>query len=125
MRFFCRLITRPPALHCNQALPNLRHRSTPLQRSTNHLQPAHSIKNAEPRPGKRSGNQVIWSVGLPTTESTKYKISIPDGNRSTFEGLELWIEGMDSTNIIGAEAWTGVADPGISEAIEAQKQGLS
>ena len=61
----------------------------------------------------------------PTTESTKYKISIPDGNRSTFEGLELWIEGMDSTNIIGAEAWTGVADPGISEAIEAQKQGLS
>ena len=87
--------------------------------------PGHSIKNAEPRPGKRSGNQVIWSVGLPTTESTKYKISIPDGNRSTFEGLELWIEGMDSTNIIGAEAWTGVADPGISEAIEAQKQGLS
>jgi DNA topoisomerase-6 subunit B len=87
--------------------------------------PGHSIKRAEPRPGKRSGNQVIWSVGLPTTESTKYKISIPDGNRSTFEGLELWVEGMDSTNIIGAEAWTGVADPGISEAIEAQKQGLS
>ena len=32
---------------------------------------------------------------------------------------------MDSTNIIGAEPWTGVSDPGISEAIEANRQGLS
>ena len=87
--------------------------------------PGHQIKNAEPRPGKRVGNQVIWSVGLPTTESTKYKLNIPRGTRSSFEGLELWIEGMDSTNIIGAEAWTGVSDPGISEAMEAEKQGLS
>ena len=87
--------------------------------------PGHQINNAEPRPGKRIGNQVIWSVGLPTTESTKYKLSIPGGTRSSFEGLELWIEGMDSTNIIGAEAWTGVSDPGIREAIEAEKQGLS
>ena len=68
---------------------------------------------------------MIWSVGLPTTESTKYKLTIPGGTRSSFEGLELWIEGMDSTNIIGAEAWTGVSDPGINEAIEAEKQGLS
>ena len=87
--------------------------------------PGHQIRNAEPRPGKRVGNQVIWSVGLPTTESTKYRLSIPGGTRSSFEGLELWIEGMDSTNIIGAEAWTGVSDPGISEAIEAEKQGLT
>ena len=87
--------------------------------------PGHSITNAEPRPGKRSGNQIIWSVGLPTTESTKYKLSIPEGTRSSFEGLELWIEGMDSTNIIGAEPWTGISDPGISEAMEAEKQGLS
>ena len=87
--------------------------------------PGHQIKNAEPRPGKRVGNQVIWSVGLPTTESTKYKLNIPGGTRSSFEGLELWIEGMDSTNIIGAEAWTGVSDPGISEAMEAEKQGLT
>ena len=87
--------------------------------------PGHSIKNAEPRPGKRSGNQIIWSVGLPTTESTRYKISIPEGTRSNFEGVELWVEGMDSTNIIGAEAWTGITDPGINEAMEAEKQGLS
>ena len=87
--------------------------------------PGHQINNAEPRPGKRVGNQVIWSVGLPTTESTKYKLTIPGGTRSSFEGLELWIEGMDSANIIGAEAWTGVSDPGIKEAIEAEKQGLS
>ncbi|OIR20520.1 MAG: DNA topoisomerase VI subunit B, partial [Marine Group III euryarchaeote CG-Epi4] len=32
--------------------------------------PGHQINNAKPRPGKRVGNQVIWSVGLPTTEST-------------------------------------------------------
>ena len=87
--------------------------------------PGHSITNAEPRPGKRSGNQIIWSVGLPTTESTKYKLSIPEGTRSSFEGLDLWIEGMDSTNIIGAEPWTGISDPGINEAMEAEKQGLS
>jgi len=87
--------------------------------------PGHSVTNAEPRPGKRSGNQIIWSVGLPTTESTKYKLSIPEGTRSSFEGLDLWIEGMDSTNIIGAEPWTGISDPGISEAMEAEKQGLS
>ena len=41
------------------------------------------------------------------------------------EGLELWVEGMDSSNIIGAEAWTGINDPGIKEAIEAKKQGLN
>jgi hypothetical protein len=62
---------------------------------------------------------------LPTTESTKYKFTIPEGNRSSFEGLELWVEGIDSTNIIGAEPWTGIIDPGISEAIEAEKQGLA
>jgi len=87
--------------------------------------PGHEIKEAEPKPGKREGNHVIWSVGLPTTESTKYKFTIPEGNRSSFEGLELWVEGIDSTNIIGAEPWTGVIDPGISEAIEAEKQGLA
>ena len=87
--------------------------------------PGHEIKEAEPRPGKREGNHVIWSVGLPTTESAKYKFVIPQGTRSSFEGLELWVEGIDSTNIIGAEAWTGVIDPGISEAIEAEKQGLA
>ncbi|MDG1544656.1 MAG: hypothetical protein P8R32_00165, partial [Candidatus Poseidoniia archaeon] len=70
-------------------------------------------------------NQIIWSVGLPTTESTTYKFSISGGTRSSFEGLELWIEGMDSTNIIGAEPWTGVTDSGIKEAIEAEKLGLS
>ena len=32
--------------------------------------PGHEIKDAEPRPGKREGNQVVWSIGLPTTEST-------------------------------------------------------
>ena len=62
---------------------------------------------------------------MPTTESAKYKFVIPQGTRSSFEGLELWVEGIDSTNIIGAEAWTGVIDPGISEAIEAEKQGLA
>ena len=87
--------------------------------------PGHEIKEAEPRPGKREGNHVIWSVGLPTTESAKYKFIVPQANRSSFEGLELWVEGIDSTNIIGAEAWTGVIDPGINEAIEAEKQGLA
>ena len=88
--------------------------------------PGHEIREAEPRPGKREGNHVIWSVGLPTTESAKYKFVIPQGNRSSFEGLELWVEGIDSTNIIGAEKWTGVIDdPGINEAIEAEKQGLA
>jgi len=87
--------------------------------------PGHKINGAEPKPGKREGNQVIWSVGLPTTESTKYKFIIEEGTRSTFEGLELWVEGMDSSNIIGAEAWTGINDPGIKEAIEAKKQGLN
>ena len=87
--------------------------------------PGHEIKEAEPRPGKREGNQVIWSIGLPTTESTKYKFIVPEGTRSSFEGIELWIEGMDSSSIIGAEAWTGVVDPGIKEAIEAEKQGLA
>ena len=87
--------------------------------------PGHEIKEAEPRPGKREGNHVIWSVGLPTTESAKYKFVIPQGTRSSFEGLELWVEGIDSTNIIGAEAWTGIIDPGINEAIEAEKQGLA
>ena len=88
--------------------------------------PGHEIREAEPRPGKREGNHVIWSVGLPTTESAKYKFIIPQGNRSSFEGLELWVEGIDSTNIIGAEKWTGVIDdPGIDEAIEAEKQGLA
>ena len=87
--------------------------------------PGHSIKNVEPRPGKRSGKQIIWSVGLPTTESTRYKLNIPEGTRSSFEGVELWVEGMDSTNIIGAEAWTGITDSGINEAMEAEKQGLS
>ena len=87
--------------------------------------PGHEIKDAEPRPGKREGNQVIWSIGLPTTESTKYKFIVPNGTRSSFEGIELWIEGMDSSNIIGAEAWTGIVDPGIKEAIEAEKQGLA
>ena len=87
--------------------------------------PGLAIKNAEPRPGKRTGNQIIWSVGLPTTESTKYKLTVPDGTRSSFEGIELWVEGIDSTNIIGAEAWTGVNDSGISEALEAEKQGLN
>ncbi len=87
--------------------------------------PGHEIKEAEPRPGKREGNHVIWSVGLPTTESAKYKFLVPQANRSSFEGLELWVEGIDSTNIIGAEAWTGVIDPGINEAMEAEKQGLA
>ncbi len=87
--------------------------------------PGHEIKEAEPRPGKREGNHVIWSVGLPTTESAKYKFIVPQASRSSFEGLELWVEGIDSTNIIGAEAWTGVIDPGINEAMEAEKQGLA
>ena len=87
--------------------------------------PGHEIKNAEPRPGKREGNQVIWSIGLPTTESTKYKFTVPECTRSSFEGIELWAEGMDSSNIIGAEPWTGIVDPGIKDAIEAEKQGLA
>jgi hypothetical protein len=32
---------------------------------------------------------------------------------------------MDSSNIIGAEPWTGIVDPGIKDAIEAEKQGLA
>ena len=87
--------------------------------------PGHEIKDAEPRPGKREGNQVVWSIGLPTTESTKYKFTVPEGTGSSFEGIELWVEGMDSSNIIGAEPWTGIVDPGIKDAIEAEKQGLA
>ena len=87
--------------------------------------PGHEIKDAEPRPGKREGNQVVWSIGLPTTESTKYKFTVPEGTRNSFEGIELWVEGMDSSNIIGAEPWTGIVDPGIKDAIEAEKQGLA
>ena len=69
-------------------------------------------------------SSLSYSV-LILAQSTKYKLSILGGTRSSFEGLELWIEGMDSTNIIGAETWTGVSDPGISEAMEAEKQGLT
>ena len=87
--------------------------------------PEHEIKDAEPRPGKREGKQIIWSVGLPTTESTKYKFTVDGGTRASFEGIELWVEGIDSGNVIGAEAWTGINDPGIVEAIQAEKQGLS
>ena len=87
--------------------------------------PDHEIKNAEPRPGKREGKQIIWSVGLPTTESTKYKFTVDGGTRASFEGIELWVEGIDSGNVIGAEAWTGINDPGIVEAMQAEKQGLS
>ena len=87
--------------------------------------PGHEIKEGMPRPGKREGNHAIWSVGLPTTESTTYKFVIPQGTRSNFEGLEMWVEGIDSTNIIGAEKWTGIVDPGIEEALEAEKQGLA
>ena len=84
----------------------------------------HEITEAMPRPGKREGSHAIWSVGLPTTESTTYKFTIPQGTRSSFEGLEMWVEGIDSSNIIGAEKWTGIVDPGIDEALEAKKQGL-
>ena len=84
----------------------------------------HEITEAMPRPGKREGSHAIWSVGLPTTESTTYKFTIPQGTRSSFEGLEMWVEGIDSSNIIGAEKWTGIVDPGIDEALEAEKQGL-
>ena len=87
--------------------------------------PEHEIKDAEPRPGKREGRQIIWSVGLPTTESTKYKFTVDGGTRASFEGIELWVEGIDSGSVIGAEAWTGINDPGIVEAIQAEKQGLS
>ena len=71
--------------------------------------PDHEICDAEPRPGRREGGQVIWSVGLPTTESTTYRFRIPDGSRRSFDGLELWVEGIDSSHVIGAEPWTGVA----------------
>ena len=87
--------------------------------------PGHEIKEGMPRPGKKEGSHAIWSVGLPTTESTTYKFVIPQGTRSSFEGLEMWVEGIDSTNIIGAEKWTGIVDPGIDEALEAEKQGLA
>ena len=87
--------------------------------------PEHEIKDAEPRPGKREGRQIIWSVGLPTTESTNYRFTVEGGTRASFEGIELWVEGIDSGNVIGAEAWTGINDPGIVEAIQAEKQGLS
>jgi DNA topoisomerase-6 subunit B len=71
--------------------------------------PDHEIRDAEPRPGRREGGQVIWSVGLPTTESITYRFRIPDGSRRSFDGLELWVEGIDSSHVIGAEPWTGVA----------------
>ena len=87
--------------------------------------PEHEIKDAEPRPGKREGRQIIWSVGLPTTESTNYRFTVEGGTRASFEGIELWVEGIDSGNVIGAEAWTGINDPGVIEAIQAEKQGLS
>ena len=87
--------------------------------------PEHEIKDAEPRPGKREGRQIIWSVGLPTTESANYRFTVEGGTRASFEGIELWVEGIDSGNVIGAEAWTGINDPGIVEAIQAEKQGLS
>ena len=87
--------------------------------------PGHEIKEGMPRPGRREGSHAIWSVGLPTTESATYKFVIPQGTRSSFEGLEMWVEGIDSTNIIGAEKWTGIVDPGIDEALEAEKQGLA
>ena len=71
--------------------------------------PEHDISDAEPRPGKREGQQIIWSVGLPTTESTNYRFRVPEGNRRSFDGLELWVEGIDSSHVIGAEPWTGIA----------------
>ena len=49
----------------------------------------------------------VQTCALPI--STTYRFRIPDGSRRSFNGLELWVEGIDSSHVIGAQPWTGVA----------------
>ena len=69
--------------------------------------PNYEVEEAMPRPGKRDGRYVIWSVGLPSTETSKYRFKIELKDSKEYEGIEIWTEKIDSKYVIGGETWTG------------------
>ena len=69
--------------------------------------PKYELEEAMPRPGKREGGYVIWSVGLPSTETSEYRFKINLKDEEEYEGVEIWTEKIDSKYIIGGESWTG------------------
>ena len=70
--------------------------------------PGHTIAEAEPRPGRREGGAVIWSLrGLGATKSCELRFTLPGLQRVDYDGVELWVEGIDPAHIIGAEPWSG------------------
>ena len=69
--------------------------------------PNYEIEEAMPRPGKREGKYVIWSVGLPSTETSEYRFKVEIEDDREYEGIEIWTEKIDSKYVIGGETWTG------------------
>ncbi len=70
--------------------------------------PGHAIAEADPRPGRREGDAVIWSIrGLGATTTCELRFTLPGLQRTDYDGVELWVEGLDHTHIIGAEPWSG------------------
>jgi len=69
--------------------------------------PNYELEEAMPRPGKREERYVIWSVGLPSTETSEYKFKIDLKDDKEYEGVEIWTEKIDSKYVIGGETWTG------------------
>ena len=70
--------------------------------------PNYELEETVPRPGKREERYVIWSVGLPSTETSEYKFKIDLQSDKEYEGVEIWTEGIDSKYVIGGESWTGI-----------------
>ncbi len=69
--------------------------------------PNYELEEAMPRPGKREERYAIWSVGLPSTETSEYKFKIYLKDDKEYEGVEIWTEKIDSKYVIGGETWTG------------------
>ncbi len=69
--------------------------------------PNYEVEEAMPRPGKRDGRYIIWSVGLPSTETSEYRFKIELKDSKEYEGIEIWTEKIDSKYVIGGETWTG------------------
>ena len=57
--------------------------------------PKYELEEAMPRPGKREEGYVIWSVGLPSTETSEYRFKINLKDEEEYEGVEIWTEKID------------------------------
>ena len=64
-------------------------------------------KRKQQRKGKREGKYVIWSVGLPSTETSEYRFKVEIEDDREYEGIEIWTEKIDSKYVIGGDTWTG------------------